>query len=382
MRTAATDKSAVMPRPSFWTADHVARIADQTSPSSPVIGDADFARVAEGSGLWDAWPVQRADGSPVALVCGSQLWMALSAPRSDDPDERHAQARIHLLRRVNDQWQDLGPAMPEGFAPGSREWSGSAVLSSNGATVTLYFTAAGRRNETAISFEQRIFSAEADLKPTGQLAEWRDLREIVARDPPYYMTTEGGAGVVGKIKAFRDPGFFRDPRTGGEYLLFAGSSASSESDFNGVVGIACRDADAATGWSLMPPIVSADGLNNELERPHVVYRDGFYYLFWSTQRHVFNPAGPTGPTGLYGMVSRSLLEGWEPINGTGLVIANPATAPAQAFSWLVLPDGSVTSFVDDWGSEGKAERRFGGTFAPFLHLVFEGHRVCCKEASK
>ena len=128
-----------------------------------------------------------------------------------------------------------------------------------------------------------------------------------------------------------------------------------------------------TGWRLMPPIISADTLNNELERPHVIRQDGRYYMFWSTLQHVFDPAGPTGPTGLYGMVSDNLLQGWQPLNGTGLVFANPREAVAQAYSWLVLPDLSVASFVDDW--KPGANRSFGGTFAPFLRLKLRGDRA-------
>ncbi len=135
-----------------------------------------------------------------------------------------------------------------------------------------------------------------------------------------------------------------------------------------------KDGASPQSWELLPPIVSADGLNNELERPHAIFHEGLYYLFWSTQRHVFDPGGPTGPTGLYGMVASSLRGDWSPLNGTGLVFRNPPSAPAQAYSWLVMPDLKVTSFVDDWGvSEGKERRNFGATFAPTLSLSLEGN---------
>ena len=63
-----------------------------------------------------------------------------------------------------------------------------------------------------------------------------------------------------------------------------------------------------------------------------------------------------------------------PLNGTGLVFANPPEAPNQAYSWLVMPDLQVTSFIDDWGnpSPGGQERRFGATFAPMLRLRLDG----------
>ena len=135
-----------------------------------------------------------------------------------------------------------------------------------------------------------------------------------------------------------------------------------------LVEAAGRQSSIGSGF-----LVSADGLNNELERPHVIRHAGRYYLFWSTQAQVFDPTGPVGPTGLYGMVSERLGGGWKPLNGTGLIFANPPEAPAQAYSWLVLPDLEVASFVDDWGPMVPARpRRFGGTFAPPPRLALDG----------
>jgi levansucrase len=366
-----------MTNPARWTVEHVKGIRRQSIAHTALISEEDIVSIAPDLGIWDAWPVQDAAGNPFPLPNGRELWMALGAPRFADPDERHRHARIHLVLREGAVWRHLGRAMPDGFSPGSREWSGSAVADRDGRTVTLYFTAAGRRGEEAVSFEQRMFSAEALLEIGSgdpRLVGWGSLREIIHRDPAYYMTTTtvGGMGEVGKIKAFRDPAFYRDPADGRDYFFFSGSCANSASEYNGVIGVARAEATAPTGWNLLPPIVSADALNNELERPHVIHHDGLYYLFWSTQQHVFDPAGPTGPTGLYGMVSDALLEGWRPINGTGLVFANPVEAPAQAYSWLVLPDLSVISFVDDWSD--VTPRNFGGTFAPFLRLRLKGEK--------
>lgn len=67
------------------------------------------------------------------------------------------------------------------------------------------------------------------------------------------------------------------------------------------------------------------------------------------------------------------------LNGHGLVFANPVREPFQACSWWVLPDLSVASFVDYWGTNDANRRdkpegrhHFGGTFAPFLHLRIDG----------
>lgn len=347
--------------------------------TAPVIQARDFSRVAQDLDVWDAWPVQDRAGHPAPLGAGETLWMALAAPHCEDPDDRHGLARIHLLERRNDAWLPLGPLFPSGFTPGSREWSGSAVLGEDGRSLTVYFTVAGVRGEAIPTFRQRLFSAQANLKGESgsyRFEDWRALSEFISPDPFWYMPSDAGTGAVGTIKAFRDPAYFLDPVTGVHWAFFAGSQAGSVSAFNGVVGAAVSSDAEPGAWTLQPPILTADGLNNELERPHVVYHADAYYLFWSTQAHVFNPSGPVGPTGLYGMVSNRLDGDWTPLNGTGLVFANPPEAPGQAYSWLVLPDCSVISFVDNWGqAAGAVPRRFGGSFAPTLQLALDGARA-------
>uniref|UniRef100_B0SW97 Levansucrase n=1 Tax=Caulobacter sp. (strain K31) TaxID=366602 RepID=B0SW97_CAUSK len=359
--------------PNRWEAADVARIDRGRMDAAPLIVEADIVRIAADLDIWDAWPVQTRAGAPVEFGEGVTLWMALGAPRFEDPDARHGHARIHLLQHDARGWSHRGLLMPEGFSPGSREWSGSAVLDADQRTLTLYFTATGRAGEETLTFEQRLFSARATLERSGEhltFSGWRDLREIVSRDPEHYMASDGGVGVIGTIKAFRDPAYFHDPRDGRHYLFFAGSAAGAGSEFNGVIGAAVSQSGEAGDWRLAPPLIDATDVNNELERPHVIMAGGLYYMFWSTQTHVFAPNLRHAPTGLYGMVSSSLAGGWRPLNGSGLVLANPQGAPRQAYSWLVLPDLSVISFADDWGraQDAQGARRFGATFAPTLRL--------------
>lgn len=365
--------------PDAWT-DAQLRSLPGDPGSAPLIRDEDVVRISPDLDIWDAWPIQDSDGMPSVMATGETLWMALGSPRFADPEERHGHARIHLLSRGASGWRHLGPALPDGFSPGSREWSGSAVLASDRTSLALYFTATGRRGEPVPTFEQRLFRAEATLRHVNgvfALVDWCGLAEFVVRDPAHYMASDAGTGAVGTIKAFRDPAYFLDPRDGRHHVFFAASLAGSRSAFNGVVGSAVALDDPLGAWEIRPPLLSADTLNNELERPHVVHHDGLYYLFWSTQRHVFNPEGATGPTGLYGMVSDRLDGGWTPLNETGLVFANPAEAPRQAYSWLVMPDLQVTSFIDAWGLEAgdSGTKRFGATFAPMLQLRLDGTRA-------
>ena len=368
-----------MPATSHWTAEDVERIDCATAPCAPVIPTQ--RRVIETLDLWDYWPVQNVDGHP-ADIAGGTLFIALSAPILPDPDARHGVARMRLLHRVGTHWSDLGPVLPDGLSPGSREWSGSAILSTDGAAITLYYTVAGFQGEVETSFAQRLFYTCAGLTVQDdaiKLSSWSDPVEFLQPDDLHYSRDMAGGGAVGTIKAFRDPAFFRDPADNQDYILFVGSIARSRSAWNGAVGIARQVAGQE--WEVLPPLVEADGLNNELERPHVIMQDGRYYLFWSTQTKVFAADGPAGPTGLYGMVADRLFGPWRPLNGSGLVFGNPPSAPFQAYSWLVLPDLCVQSFADLVGlaepprDVAQARAHFGGTPAPELRLIIDGEKA-------
>ncbi|MBC7492947.1 MAG: glycoside hydrolase family 68 protein [Novosphingobium sp.] len=365
---------------SAWSAQAVAAIADGPVPTAPLIDFTATTPILPGFDLWDYWPVQDCDGR-TAVISGGTLCMLLSAPIQPDPDDRHAIARIRLMHHTAAGWRDLGPALPDGLAPGSREWSGSATVSPAYDQVTLYFTAAGHKGEAQIGFEQRMFECSAALTIRDcvpQLADWTPPVESVVADGAIYSRDMTGGGAIGTIKAFRDPAWFRDPADGAEYLVFAASLAQSTSAWNGAVGLARREGEQ---WALGPPIISADGLNNELERPHIVHHAARYYCFWSTQLRVFASGGPAGPNGLYGMVANRIDGPWAPLNGTGLVFANPVAAPIQAYSWQVLADLSVISFVDRPGLAEEptdpaiARRHFGGTPAAPLQLALDADRA-------
>lgn len=375
---------------SRWSADHVAAIAGQTGHDLPVITAADVLPALPGLDLWDMWPIEEQDGS-TAIVAGRQYWFALSAPQFDDPAQRHDHARIRLIScdasgPAAGDWRDHGNAMPDGYSPGAREWAGSARLDARigdvGCRFTLYFTAAGRRGQTP-SFEQRLFSAQGDLAIDGadvRTANWQPVELCAESDYVRYAPTNAGDGQPGMIKAFRDPAIFHDPASGCDYLLFTGSAGWDDHAYNGVVGLAQRTPQ---GWQLLDPIAQAIGVNNELERAHMRYRGGRYYLFWVTQRHTFNSDGPTGPNGLYAMVGDSVTGPWQPVNATGLVCSNPDAEPVQAYSWWVTGEDEVVAFTDYWGMQGRkladhpelVRSQFGGVPAPVAKLIFDGDRV-------
>ncbi|MFD1539777.1 glycoside hydrolase family 68 protein [Nonomuraea guangzhouensis] len=374
-------------RPARWTRRHLDLLAETGVTTAPVIDPAAEPRTLPDHDLWDLWPVQEEDGS-TSVAGGYELWMALSAPAVGHPEERHDQARIRLLGKNGEEWKDLGNAFADGASPGSREWSGSAVRRSDG-TVSVFYTAAGRRGEAHPTYRQSVIETHPILiaDDSGRILLQQDAehREVLRSDGRMYLPADEVDGAPGRIRAFRDPGWFRDPADGRDYLLVAASTAWMDG-FTGAIALAEPRGDA---WSLLPPLLVAEGINHELERPHVIVHDSRYYLFFCTQRHTFQPAG-RAPTGLYGFAAPTLTGPYEPLNGSGLVLQNPALEPDQAYAWLVLPDLHVVSFANYRSHQGidlryveaaQARAGFGGTISPTLRLTLNGMTTCVVPAA-
>ncbi len=368
-----------------WTRRHLDSIVQSSATTAPAIASRP-PRVLPGHDVWDMWPVQEFDGS-TAVVDGAELWMALTAPADGHPEERHDRARLRLLTHAGGRWTDGGDVFEPGTSLGSREWSGSALRRPDG-TVSTFYTAAGLPGTARPTFQQRVVEARGRLVEAASGRRFdtsAEHRELLSAHGPHYLPADEIDGGPGRIRAFRDPYRFRDPADGREYLLVAASVPWGDR-FMGAIAPARATAG---GWQLGPPLLIADGVNHEIERPHVVVHRSRYYLFICTSRRSFHPAG-AAPTGLYGFVAPALDGPYEPLNGSGLVIQNPPEQPDQAYAWLVLPTLGVHSFVDYLAADGddprsapadEARSRFGGTFAPVLRLAIDGSSTAARAHS-
>jgi levansucrase len=366
----------------IWSPDHVSCIERGTAPYLPRVRSQDVHRLGPDLDAWDAWPVQWPTGGSVVLG-GAELWMTLAAPVNEDPNLRHQRARMHLIRPTADGgWRDLGPVLPDGFSPGACEWSGCAVWrsgnDSHGAEATgrveLHFTATGRRGQR-FTTEQRLFVTTARVEGTGdhiRLVDWTVPTETVPALADWRQPAQGVDPAPGRIHHLRDPAVFQDPSDGQEYLVYAASESGPQTLDQGAIGWAVHDPTG--GWRDLGPLLRAPGLNHELERPHLLKTADGYYLFWCTQARMFAAGGPAGPTGLYGMFARQLAGPWTPLNGSGLVAANPEAAPSQTYAWWVTGALEVFGFADVLpdAPDGDRDRVFAGGLAPPFRITLDG----------
>jgi levansucrase len=377
-----------------WTREAAAGVGRSDGTVAPVIYPPE-RRIDPSVHIWDTWLLRNRDGT-VAEIDGWRVFLSLTAPSDLLPGKRHDVATIrYFYSRDGKNWHPGGRVFSGGEL-GSRQWAGPAL--DDAGRGYLYYTAAGEADEAEVSYGQHLAMATGGtVEPDGDgLAiegPW-EHRSLLRPDGHRYETAPQSRGM---IYTFRDPWFYEDPGTGRTWLLFEGNTPVPEGadacggdpaqqEFNGSVGIAESPTGDPTDWELRPPLLDAVCVNQELERPHVVRRDGRYYLFVSSHRHTFAP-GLDGVDGLYGFVADSLRGEYRPLNGSGLVVANPENAPFQAYSWLAFDhpeDLLVESFLgyfdydrpslDDVARLPESEqfRRFGGTLAPTLRVRVEG----------
>lgn len=388
---------------SRWTREQAAAIERSADTVQSVIYPPE-RRIDPDVNVWDTWLV-RDDAGGFADVGGYRVVVALTAPRSLLPGKRHDVATLRYFYSSDGrEWESGGRVFSESEPVGQRQWAGSTIRfdagGGDGDELAVYYTAAGDESSDSIDYSQRMAVATGGTiraNDDGVHVEGPFEHEVLlVPDGEYYETEVQSRGMT---YTFRDPWYFEDPATGEVYLLFEGNTPVPEGseacggdpvnqEFNGSVGIAYSPTGDPTDFELQRPLLDAVCVNQELERPHVVVRDDAYYLFVSSHRHTFAP-GIEGFDALYGFVADSLFGKWRPLNGSGVVVTNPAAAPFQAYSWLAYgheEEVLVTSFfnyfdydrpsLDDVAflPEGEQFRRFGGTLAPTVRLELSGDR--------
>ncbi len=421
---------------SLWTrsvVDDLELTATSTIPVLPQTNE----QILPGYWLWDTWPVRTPDGA-IARIGEWYVLVSLTAPDSLLPGQRHGEAELrYLVSRDGEDWQLGARLFTDGDAQGNAQWAGSTVYEPGTNRITVFYTALGFDNagadddgtagESRQASDQRLVMVQGTATASSSgvaLTDWGAHQVILEPGGKYYERKENSEG----IWAFRDPWFFKDPRSGRSFLLFTAnlslggpdSAAAAPStvkfwptvpgapettvglqlshshggdvptagdpSVNGVVGMVVAENDDLTSWRTLPPLLAAIGVNSQLERPHFVVKDDRYYLFFSSHEFTFAD-GLSGPDGLYGFVGDSLTGLYTPLNETGLVAGNPTAARFQTYSYLVMPNLQVVSFIGyqnlggvDLGGIGNQtpewqRDRFAGTLAPTFGLTISGSQT-------
>lgn len=340
--------------------------------------------VAPGYYVWDSWPVRNRDGS-IARIDGKYVMISLTSRDTVGPSQRTPLSTWrYFVSDDGSDWQLAGEVFENSDPVGRAQWAGSMMYDESTGNVYAFYTAITGEPVTDLTgYErtiQRIGMAVGEIASTGEGVEfrnWQQHRVILEPEGDIYELPEN-ADTVGVVYAFRDPFYYQDPQTGRDFILFTANEAGDTPLLNGVVGIAVAESNSLDNWRLLPPLIKAPGVSAQLERPHIINTNGLYYLFFSTHAFTFAES-ITGYEGLYGFGAATLFGEYVPLNGTGLVAANPPIVGAQSYSFLALPAApgrtqvlSFLNFVD-----GRAWL----TFAPTFGVTLDGYDTVISSAN-
>ncbi len=388
--------------------------------------------------VWDSWPLTDASADQYS-VNGQEIIFSLVADRNLIFDERHVHAKIGYFYRPagipaderpeNGGWTYGGLVFDDGVTgqifedqsfSHQTQWSGSARIFPGG-EVKLFFTDVAFYRDDAghdiKPYDPRIVLSVGKVHANKNGVKFTGFDKVIPllkADGKYYQT-----GEQNPYFNFRDPFTFEDPAHPGDtYMVFEGNSAMQRESarctqedlgYNdndpyaetldqvnntyhafyqiGNIGLAkAKNADL-TEWEFLPPILSANCVTDQTERPQIYMKDGKYYLFTISHRSTYAD-GLDGPEGVYGFVGNGIRSDYQPLNqGSGLVLGNPTNlnywpgtpfAPDynqplghfQSYSHYVMPDGLVQSFIDTIGTTGDFRR--GGTLAPTVKIDING----------
>lgn len=349
--------------------------------------DAQTKQVAD-LDVWDSWPVQDVKTGEVVNWNGYQLVVAMMGiPNTND---NHLYLLYNDYKDNNfDNWRNAGSIFGYGLDAITQQWSGSAIVNSDG-TIQLYYTNVDTSDNN--SNNQMLATATLTLAvENGQVV-------IKSVDNNRILTPKGGDGYYYQSYkqwratftgadniAMRDPHVIED-EDGQRYLVFEASTGTQnyqgenqiynwknyggDAAFNvsSLFDILANEdmyvrasfANAAigivrlTGNEKTPsiaqyytPLLSSTMVSDEIERPNVVKLGGKYYLFAASRLNhgsndiAWNKANEEVGDNvvMLGYVSDKLTSGYKPLNKSGVVLTAsvPADWRTATYSYYAVP---------------------------------------------
>lgn len=388
-------------KPTPWTRADALKVNEDDPTTTQPLVSADFPVMSDEVFIWDTMPLRDLHGDVVSIN-GWSIIFTLTANRNNknssyldgngnyditaDWEDRHGRARICFwYSKTGKDWIFGGRVMAEGVSPTTREWAGTPILLNDDGEIDLYYTCV-TPGATIAKVRGKVVTNDDGVSLEG----FNEVKSLFSADGVIYQTEEQNP-----YWNFRDPSPFIDKCDGKLYMLFEGNVAGergshviTEDDMGivppgyedvggskyqvGCIGLAVAKDLTGDEWEILPPLITAVGVNDQTERPHFVIKDGLYYLFTISHKYTYGD-NLTGPDGVYGFVSENLTGPYTPMNSSGLVLGNPSSQPFQTYSHCVMPNGLVTSFIDNV-PVSDSSYRIGGTEAPTVKIALEGTR--------
>ena len=281
--------------------------------------------------VWDTWPMTGLDTKPITLQ-GLERDLLARRPARRAVRRPPRWARIgYFYSRDGQSWEYGGRPVPAAqLAFGSREWAGSAALT--GDQLNVFYTAsggddvaAGENARTRATARARVAAGSVPTRTASGSPGFRNQPIIAEPEGELYQTLDqsrGGPDHLRVPRSVRVPRSRRRPglpAVRGQHRRAAGTHTCGPRElgpvppghtvppdarfFTGNIGLARATRANLRRWELLPPLLSANCVNQQTERPHLVIQDGAYYLFTISHMFTFAP-GLTGPDGLYGFLGR------------------------------------------------------------------------------
>lgn len=358
--------------------------------------DAQTGEVAD-LDVWDSWPVQDIKTGEVVNWNGYQLVVAMMGiPNTND---NHLYLLYNKYGDNNfDNWKNAGAIFGYNSTALIQQWSGSAVVNSDG-SIQLYYTHVDTSDNN--SNNQQLATATLNLS-----YDDTDVY-LVSVENDTVLTPEGGDGYYYQSYkqwretftgadniAMRDPHVIED-EDGNRYLIFEASTGTQnyqgedqiynwanyggdaaynvkslftileDSDMyerakfsNAAIGILKLSGTEKnpTIKEYYTPLVSSPMVSDEIERPNVVKLGDKYYLFAASRLNhgsnniAWNLANSVVGDNvvMLGYVSDSLTSGYTPLNNSGIVLTAsvPADWRTATYSYYAVPvEGSSDTLL-------------------------------------
>lgn len=408
-----SDSNAVI---SHWTREHAASISITERTEFPAFDPYELSILLPGHYVWDNWLVLD-EQHAIADVEGFRVMVALASPFDNSEG-----TRLHFFYSRDGEYYKAGGKMTDHpLEQGGQEWSGCTVLRSDG-TLQTFYTLAKRSAATPTQLDQRFatFTQQVTVEDDVLMLAAPFYHDLLAvPDGEHYQTARQAdwcehryparRGRAGNNKpdnfCFRDPHFFKDPRTQKAYLLFEANTGtrdcpegSVERAFigsaryepryvptidalkaNGCVGIAELTDASYRSMNYLPPLLTTNLVTDEIERVNVLMHDDHYYLFCVTRgsKMTLVNAATQNSVFMLGFRADSLLGPYTPLNDSGVVIrqthgaGGESSRPQNVYSFMVMPDLSVMSYAN-YCSNGRGRLLRCRTAGPTVELHIEG----------